>query len=102
MTLAAADHPLPDSKRRRLAARPKPVRTQPIDDDQPQQKRVRLGSKQTVLSKTELWSQLFDKVNLLLPRVGRRAINQPEIVAQIQGLLPEKEIKHVMACKGTS
>lgn len=102
MTLAAADHPLPDSKRRRLAARPKPVRTQPIADDQPQQKRVRLGSKQTVLSKTELWSQLFDKVNLLLPRVGRRAINQPEIVAQIQGLLPEKEIKHVMACKGTS
>ena len=102
LTLAAADSSMPEPKRRRFAAKPKPVRTHPIADDQPNQKRFRLGSKQAVPKSSEVWSQVFDKINSLLPRVGRRSITNTEIVTQIQNLLPEKVVKHVVACKGTN
>ena len=102
VTLAAADQNLPEPKKRRLAAKPKPVRTHPIADDQPNLKRYRLGGKQSVINSSEMWAKIFDNVNTLLPRVGRRSINNPEIVARIQSLLPEKVVKHVVACKGTN
>ena len=102
VTLAATDPVLPEAKKRRLAAKPKPVRTHPIESDQPNQKRFRLGSKQTVPKSSEEWQRIFDQTELLLPRVGRRSITDPELIAKIQSLLPDKVIKQVVACKGTN
>ena len=45
---------------------------------------------------------MFGKVDSLLPRVGRRSITDPELILQIQSLLPAKVVKHVVACKGTN
>ena len=102
MSFAASETSLPEAKKRRLAAKPKPVRTHPIEHDQPNQKRFRLGNKQSVPKSSELWQRIFDQVDSLLPRVGRRSIVDSKLISQIQALLPDKVIKHVVACKGTN
>ena len=67
-------------------------------------KRRRLGMKQTVSSGDQQGQDghaLLQKVNNVLPRVGKRSIQDPEIFQEIQSLFPEKQIVEVIACRGT-
>ena len=49
----------------------------------------------------EAWSQVFDKVDSELPRVGKRHLDNPELFSEIQSLMPDKEIKFAIACRGS-
>ena len=89
------------NKRRRIAAPPKAARTITVDDQQPV-KRLRLSEKQSPMNAKEAWTEVFSKVDQLLPRVGRRPITDAVVVQLIRNLMIGKEVKRVIACRGTN
>ena len=46
-------------------------------------------------------TEILKSVESALPRVGKRVIDQPQVLQKIQEIFPEKIIKGVIACKGT-
>ena len=44
---------------------------------------------------------IVQEVEKVLPRVGKRVIDQPKIINMVQKLFHDKEIKGILACKGT-
>ena len=44
---------------------------------------------------------IINTIEKSLPRVGKRTINQRDILNMIQSIFPDKVIKEVIACKGT-
>ena len=93
----------PLAKRRRLfvAARPKPARSSEVTMEM-KVKRRKLTGKQTPGNCLDILNKVFDQVDNKLPRVGRRAITEPEIVQDLQELFHDKQIKAVVACRGTN
>ena len=65
-------------------------------------KRLKCTSKTTPIDAHAKWQEIFGKVNSQLPRVGKRCIDDPEVIAVIQQLVPDKTIVAVMACRGSS
>ena len=45
--------------------------------------------------------EIMQKIEKLLPRVGRKVFDQPDIKQAMQEMFPEKIIKCIVACKGT-
>lgn len=88
-------------KRRRIATAPKLSRTIPVNE-QPPVKRLRLSEKQTPVDHRASWLEIFTKVDKMLPRVGRRPITDPLVLQQIDRMIPDKQVKQVLACRGTS
>ena len=80
-------------KRRRLitVAKPKPARSSEVTSDTGAKRRKILG-KQSGMSPFEKWTHVFDQVDALLPRVGKRQLDDHSLQAQIQELFPDKEI----------
>lgn len=64
-------------------------------------KRQRLNEKQSPNPKIA-WQEVFSQVSQLLPRVGRRPITDSRVVQQIQQLVVGKEVKRIIACRGTN
>ena len=52
-------------------------------------------------SRQDLLKELVEKIKPLLPRVGKRSLEQPEILQAFQDLFPEKTIKRIQVCKGS-
>ena len=46
-------------------------------------------------------STVFQRIKTILPRAGRRAITDPEIVKMIQDIFGDEKVIKVIACKGT-
>ena len=88
-------------KRRRIAAPPKPIHTIPVED-QTAVKRLRLSEKQSPVNAKDSWQEVFNQVSQLLPRVGRRPITDQKVMQQIQSLITGKDVKRVIACRGTN
>ena len=76
-------------------------RTIPVNE-QPPVKRLRLSEKQTPVDHRASWLEIFTKVDKMLPRVGRRPITDPLVLQQIDRMIPDKQVKQVLACRGTS
>ena len=64
-------------------------------------KRRRLDGKQTVTNSLESYQEVMNRINQMLPRVGKININNPEVIQQLQQLFPDKRIVHVIGCRGT-
>ena len=52
-------------------------------------------------SKTTYTEGTLEKIKPLLPRVGKRSLEQPEVLQAFQDLFPEKSIKRIQVCKGS-
>ena len=65
-------------------------------------KRLKCTSKTTPIDAHAKWQEIFGKVNSQLPRVGKRCIDDPEVISLIQQLITDKAIVAVMACRGSS
>ena len=90
-------------KRRRLitVAKPKVSRSSEVILD-PVAKRRKTG-KQHGLSSYELWNQVFDQVDAVLPRVGKKALDdQTDLLSKLQDLMPDKEIRCCIGCRGSN
>lgn len=94
------------AKRARLsvpkASRPLPATL--IDPTQLPLKRRRINSKgaeETNESASTLCQQVVDELIRTVPRVGKHVIDQPDIIRRLQEMFPEKQVKGVLACKGT-
>ena len=94
---------LPDSKRRRL--NPPPQRSEVVEPEnthvEGNPKRRRLDGKQSPQTSLELCQQIVQKVHQELPRVGRRIIDDPEVLNKLQEVLGSHQIVKVVACRGT-
>ena len=89
------------NKRRRIAAPPKPSRTITVDDQYPV-KRLRLSEKQNPQNPKEALLEIFAKIDKLLPRVGRRPITDVTVLQSLRSVISGKEVKRVIACRGTN
>ena len=92
----------PALKRRRLItqAKPKIARSSEMTADMPV-KRRKLHGKQTSMSALDAWTQVFDRVDSSLPRVGKQKLESPELLSEIQALMPDKEVRFAIACRGS-
>ena len=71
-------------------------------NEQPPVKRLRLSEKQSPVDHRTSWLEIFTKVDKMLPRVGRRPITDPLVLQQIDRMIPDKQVKQVLACRGTN
>ena len=102
--LAAAEHPeSPQPKRQRLQryASAKLSRTQEISS-LPWGKRLKCSVKTTPVDAKAMWTSIMDKVHTMIPRVGKRCLEDPELLNMIQPLIPDKTVVTVVACRGAS
>ena len=102
--LAAGEHPeSPNPKRPKLQryASAKLSRTQLVSQ-LPWGKRQKCSVKTKPLDAKTEWQAIFDQVHNMLPRVGKRSLDNQEVHQKIQNLIPEKEIMSIVACRGAS
>ena len=102
--LAAEEHPeMPGPKRPKLQryASAKLSRTLTVSQ-LPWGKRQKCSTKTKPLDAKAAWQTIFDQVHSLLPRVGKRCLDNPEIIQLVQNLVPDKEIMSIVACRGAS
>ena len=96
------EHPeAPPPKRAKSAARLTLSRTKPVSV-LPWGKRRRCLGKTTPVDSEEQWKAIFQRLDSLVPRVGKAEITDPEIFSQIQDLISDKEVIHVRGCRGSS
>ena len=93
----------PNPKRQKLQryASAKLSRTLPVSQ-MPWGKRQKCSVKTTPIDAKAAWQGIFDQVQQLLPRVGKRCLENQDIIQSIQALIPGKEIISVVACRGAS
>ena len=102
--LAAEEHPeAPEPKRPclRKYASAKLSRTRPVTE-LPWGKRQKCVGKTSPIDFSLEWQQVFEKVQNILPRVGKRCLEDPEVLNMIQALVPSMQVVTVMACRGAS
>ena len=73
----------------------------PAPHAMPGVKRAKLDKTESGKPSLETCKELLKKVDQLLPRVGKREINDSEVLQQIQAMFPEKQIVKVLSCRGT-
>ena len=101
-TAFAAEHSeAPPPKRAKTSTRLTLSRTRPVSA-LPCGKRRRCLGKTTPMDSDDQWKALFDQIGTMLPRVGKAEITDPQIVQQIQELIPDKEVVHIRGCRGSS
>ena len=100
----AADHPdAPRPKRPRLSAatRLKASRSRPVSTFTWGKRRKMTGKTEPVDSKQQ-WEEVFEQLQKMLPRVGKKEVTDPTMLSQIQELVTEKAVVAVVACRGTN
>ena len=65
-------------------------------------KRQKCSVKTTPVDYVTMWKTIFDKIQSIIPRVGKRCIEDPEILKLVQQLIPDKTIVTMVACRGAS
>ena len=73
----------------------------PMDNSEGNAKRRRLDGKQNSPADLEVCQSLFHDLQNVLPRVGRREIQDSQILQKLQQVFPDKVIVTAMACRGT-
>ena len=69
--------------------------------EMPEPKRRRMLGKQSAVSASGSWSEVFEELNKSIPRVGKRHIDDPNVLSRIQSMVPDKTLKFAVACRGT-
>lgn len=64
-------------------------------------KRRRLDVKQSPLTVQQCWSEIIDKCNPLIPRVGKQTIEDPSILQEVQDLITDRCVCFIVAGRGT-
>ena len=87
------------SHRRRLENIPTTEVTDPSQD----LKRRRIIGKQSPEAGANdcPWLDIVKRINVLVPRVGRIDVGDPQIIADLQHLIHDRQIIRVIACRGT-
>lgn len=91
-------------KRPRMTVSSRATLKQPsisVPPDVPCSKRLKLSSKQTVPTQKEIWEKIFQDVNTIAPRVGKKIVSDPEIIKSLQTIWDDKEIQFLVICRGT-
>lgn len=91
-------------KRPRMTVSSRATLKQPsisVPPDVPCSKRLKLSSKQTVHTQKEIWEKIFQDVNTIAPRVGKKIVSDPEIIRSLQTIWDDKEIRFLVICRGT-
>ena len=73
----------------------------PSTDSEGTVKRRRLNGKQSAPVDLELCQSLFQDLQTILPRVGRREIDNQDVIHKLQHVFPDKRIVTAIACRGT-
>ena len=73
----------------------------PAPHAMPGAKRAKLDKTESGKPSLETCKELLKRVDQLLPRVGKREINDHEVLQQIQAMFPEKQVVKVLSCRGT-
>ena len=73
----------------------------PVDNREGSAKRRRLDGKQSSPVDLEVCQNLFHDLQNLLPRVGRREIQDSDMLQKLQQVFPDKNIVTAIACRGT-
>lgn len=69
--------------------------------DIPCPKRRKILSKQTPMTQKEIWEKIFQKINSLTPRVGKKIIKDSEVISWLTEVWPEKDPQFIVVCRGT-
>ena len=72
----------------------------PTPHAMPGVKRAKVNRTDSGKPSLEVFQELFQKVDTILPRVGKKELENQEIIQQIQSMFPEKQVVRVMACRG--
>ena len=67
----------------------------------PEPKRRRLLEKQNSKTPQEAWQTIFEFFQMNTPRVGKRIIDDPKVLQEIQEYCPDKIIRFAVVCRGT-
>jgi hypothetical protein len=73
----------------------------PLDSQAESTKRRRLDGKQSARVDLEICQSLFQDLQSILPRVGRREIQETEVLQKLQQIFPDKRVVTAVACRGT-
>ena len=63
-------------------------------------KRRRLEIKQNPATCDQIWKSILEKCSQLVPRVGKKAIEDPEILKEVQTLIDDKRVCFLVAGRG--
>ena len=103
-TAYAADHPdATPAKRARVTNPPKmkAVRACPISEV-PWGKRIRCTGKTSPIDPSQAWQDIFSRLEKLLPRVGKRTIEDPQILQEVQNMIPNMQVIGIRSCRGSN
>ena len=67
----------------------------------PEPKRRRMLEKQNCKTPQEVWSEIVRYFQENTPRVGKKIIDDPKILQELQGYFSDKTIRFVVVCRGT-
>ena len=67
----------------------------------PEPKRRRLLEKQSNQTPQEIWQDIVKYFQEHTPRVGKRIIDDPKIIQDVQDFIPDKKIRFAVVCRGT-
>ena len=90
--------------RKTTAPREQFAKSELVSPGQPEgedHKRRRVSGKQTPTPTVEELQKLIQRINGIVPRVGRISIQDVSIQRALQNLFPEKRLVKVIACRGT-
>jgi hypothetical protein len=73
----------------------------PEESDETGVKRRRLEGKQGPVPSLKECQEVFQEVQKILPRVGKREIQSSTILQQLQSIFPDRQIITAVACRGT-
>ena len=100
----AAEHseaPVPKKAKLTQTYRPKLSRARGVAE-LPWGKRQKMSGKTKPVDANNQWSEIFVRLSQLLPRVGKATIDDPQVVNAIRELIQDKQVKHIVACRGSS
>ena len=94
----------PSGKRRRTSQQARLKMSRTLEATQvPWGKRLRLTGKTTTPKEAiTQWEEVFDLVNKFLPRVGKKVVNDEGILQKVRGLVADKDVRYLVACRGSS
>ena len=73
----------------------------PEESDETGVKRRRLEGKQGPVPSLKECQEVFQEIQKILPRVGKREIQSSTILQQLQSIFPDRQIITAVACRGT-
>ena len=103
-TAFALEHPeSPPAKKARVTNPPKLKAVRACDiSELPWGKRLRRTGKTAPVDHIQSWQNIFSRLENMMPRVGKRTIDDPHIRQEVQDLVPDMQIIGLRSCRGSN